>query len=379
MNDKDKKQGLYLLLVATAIIIPLIIGISYAYFVANISGSSSTLSGTAVTSMSFSLDMTNNSYVNATNILPIDDYTVNDEASSGTFSIVAGANPYPIVFSLSLTDITIPTELKTADFKWMVTCVTDGENYDIASGSFENYTSGDLEMATNIPINANTTEDYEIRFWVSNTNNNQVDILNKSFSAKVKASGEFVTTRIPSTYQEVEWLGSSGTQYIKSGVMTNGILKQSTEIQPSRISARQLSGSDYGWYFGVNADNYYENSAVSTGIMPSLDSFDHLAMITNYTGSTRTLYVNGSSSISTASIASSSLNKEIYIYRLNASTAYYVTAKIKSFKISSNGNLSRYLIPCYRKSDSVAGFYDLVNGGFYTNQGSGTFSVGNDV
>lgn len=37
------------------------------------------------------------------------------------------------------------------------------------------------------------------------------------------------------------------------------------------------------------------------------------------------------------------------------------------------------LVPCYRKADTVIGFYDVVNDVFYTNEGTGTFVKGPDV
>ena len=37
------------------------------------------------------------------------------------------------------------------------------------------------------------------------------------------------------------------------------------------------------------------------------------------------------------------------------------------------------LVPCYRKSDSEPGFYDVINNIFYTNVGTGTFGVGPDA
>lgn len=375
----NKKQGLYLSLVATAIIIPLIISFSYAYFAANISGSGSNMSGNVVTGMSFNLNMQNNAYISATNILPIEDYDVDDMAEVGTFTVEAGANPYPISYSISLTDITIPAELKTADFKWKVTCISNGAPYDVATGSFANYTTDDLELATGLLIDPSSTEDFEIRLWITNTDSNQIDILNKSFSGKVKIAGEYITSKIPDTYQEVEWLGSSGTQYIKTGVMTtNGITKQSTEIQVSRLSQRQLSGNDYGWYFEVTANNYYGNGS-AVNVMPSTESFDKLSIISNYGAGTRRLYVNGSFFTTNTASTSSGLNKEIYIFRLNASNAYAMTAKIKSFKISTSGELKRYFVPCYRKADNAAGFYDLVSKTFFDNKGTGSFTVGNDV
>ena len=37
------------------------------------------------------------------------------------------------------------------------------------------------------------------------------------------------------------------------------------------------------------------------------------------------------------------------------------------------------LVPCYRKSDGEIGMYDLINGTFFANLGTGTFDKGNDV
>ena len=53
---------------------------------------------------------------------------------------------------------------------------------------------------------------------------------------------------------------------------------------------------------------------------------------------------------------------------------------IYSLKFWTNSSTLAYdFVPCYRKSDSVAGMYDRVNRVFYTNDGSGTFAVGSDV
>lgn len=44
-----------------------------------------------------------------------------------------------------------------------------------------------------------------------------------------------------------------------------------------------------------------------------------------------------------------------------------------------DGDLVRDFIPCYRKLDNVAGLYDMVNDEFYTNIGTGTFTLGPNV
>ena len=48
-------------------------------------------------------------------------------------------------------------------------------------------------------------------------------------------------------------------------------------------------------------------------------------------------------------------------------------------EIMNEGKPFRHFIPCYRKSDNVIGLYDLVEGTFYTNSGTGTFTKGSDV
>ena len=55
------------------------------------------------------------------------------------------------------------------------------------------------------------------------------------------------------------------------------------------------------------------------------------------------------------------------------------SGKMWYFQIYDNWVLVRDLVPCYRKSDSVIGLYDLVNNQFYTNSWTGTFTKWADV
>lgn len=60
------------------------------------------------------------------------------------------------------------------------------------------------------------------------------------------------------------------------------------------------------------------------------------------------------------------------------STGGTTTARIYFFKIHSHGKLIRNYVPCYRKSDNKAGFYDTVNHTFNPSIGSAEFVAGND-
>ena len=63
----------------------------------------------------------------------------------------------------------------------------------------------------------------------------------------------------------------------------------------------------------------------------------------------------------------------------NGSPASRPQLTIYSCKLYQDEILLRDYIPCYRKSDSAIGLYDLINDEFYPNSGTGTFLKGVDV
>jgi hypothetical protein len=59
-----------------------------------------------------------------------------------------------------------------------------------------------------------------------------------------------------------------------------------------------------------------------------------------------------------------------------SSATYCCHAKLYRCKCVKSDSLVRDFIPAMRNSDNVVGLYDMVNGGFYTNAGSGKFIRG---
>ena len=72
---------------------------------------------------------------------------------------------------------------------------------------------------------------------------------------------------------------------------------------------------------------------------------------------------------------------ELYIFAWNEGQARYINsgARIYQLKFTVNGIVEADFVPCYRKSDNVAGMYDLIGKQFLTNAGTGTFTVGADI
>lgn len=189
-------------------------------------------------------------------------------------------------------------------------------------------------------------------------------------------------SRLPAGYTEVAYIQSSGTQWVNSDVVSTISTKISLDFSVV------TSGSD-DVICGVISPNIcigYSETAIKGSFkhgvgwsteVPSNVVGRHTASIENgiftLDGTTQTF--TGLSSYSTA--------QKIYLFAAAYSqgsdgTYGKVSAKVYSAKIYDNGTLVRDFVPCIN-ADNAVGLYDLVNGQFYGNSGTGTFTAGDVV
>ena len=189
------------------------------------------------------------------------------------------------------------------------------------------------------------------------------------------------TDNVPAEYQEVEYIQSSGTQYIDTGL--KGQLD--FEIDFQALNASDTNGDAY--YFGQRQNGstirfalikYNDNFHLMTGSNGMWNgSFDTNRHMVNFTSSGATIDgVTYSVDWGTGS-AGTTLNFLLFAANYNGTMKYNGGMRIYSAKFYQSSTLVRDLVPCYRISDGVAGMYDKVNSVFYTNAGTGTFSIGN--
>ena len=193
MENKDKSSAFYKLLILTAAVVPLIISLSYAYFVARIKGNetSTVVNVGAVTEgVNISLDTENDGYIYLRNAIPIIDEQKEDYAGKSIFTVRTGANEYNAKYSIQLTDITIGENLKP-DLKWELRCTTGSNTNSIASGNFASYTSGNILLKDNLVLAPSSSEDYELLIWIAESGEDQSYVMNQTFSAKVMIEGEY--------------------------------------------------------------------------------------------------------------------------------------------------------------------------------------------
>ena len=184
-----------------------------------------------------------------------------------------------------------------------------------------------------------------------------------------------VSNSIPSGYKKLEYIQSSGTQYIDTGFKPN----QSTKIELDVLSAEGRS-SNIPYIFGTQdrSNNYfvatwvlgYGSGMVTTGIN-LYDGEFHVVKVEN-----GALYKDGSI-IAQRTVSSFSIDVPIFLFAVNSSrqSIGYGACKLRSCKIYDNGTLVRDFIPC-KNASGVIGLWDDVNSVFYGNAGTGTFTAG---
>lgn len=192
----------------------------------------------------------------------------------------------------------------------------------------------------------------------------------------------YSASRLPSTFQEVEYLESTGTQYIDSGLLsTNDNYEFTAKIKHTNIvNATYMFGSTNGFNVSVQNNVYRATGQVITNITPSTTSFDKIVLKSLTTTNTIELEINNISQ--QATYTNWVYGAIVVVFGVGTSqtqVASLSNIQLSELKIKINGTLTRNFVPCYRKVDNVAGLYDLVNGVFYTNAGTGTFIVGGNV
>lgn len=194
------------------------------------------------------------------------------------------------------------------------------------------------------------------------------------------------TTLLPKEYQEVEYIESTGKQYIDTNFIPSGKeLRIITSFEYVRDHNRlSLFGnnSSVPYYLTVygSVPLFYvgSSSAISCGKQTALNT--KYILDVEVKDGVITAKWDGEESTATYT-GNLNTQNEYYIFGSNANGSLAESDsgyRLFSFKIYDDDTLVRDYIPCYRKSDNVIGLYDLVNNEFYENAGTEVFLKGDD-
>lgn len=212
---------------------------------------------------------------------------------------------------------------------------------------------------------------------------------------------------IPSGYEQLTYLESTGTQYIDTGIKVEDIYGfdikyQSTGKIPNKAATIMVSALNA--IMGVNAVqdaaiksfdtkiwfSYTDTKQSITAMMFGGTSFsipyatldEYYNTIHHITFETDgTVLYNGTVKGSAArrTDPEKMTNKGITLYlfdvhNLWGTYRFYSQTRMYDVKFfAQDGTLLGDFVPCKRVSDSVLGMYDVVSGTFFINQGTGTF------
>ena len=198
------------------------------------------------------------------------------------------------------------------------------------------------------------------------------------WDTQVRPSG-----RLPSAYQEVEWIQSSWTQYIILWNSFKTSYKAVIDFQMTVIWGDYIplwiKYSKKRYWIDVYNSKFMVNGWGQTWINTiSEDTNRHTITIDK--GTARVDWNNYS-----VSYTNYTFSQWIWVFCYNEydkSPQYNYKSSNKLYKLDiydENWSHIYDIVPCYRKSDNVIWLYDLVNDTFYTNSWTWTFTKWPDV
>lgn len=204
---------------------------------------------------------------------------------------------------------------------------------------------------------------------------------------------------LPSAYQEVEYIESSGTQYIDTWYIITPNTEVSADFQFTSTSSQAMvfwiwqDSNTSSW---INFNVYIAGASVWSAWLSdwtTSSSWNNTSVSANTNRNkfvlnnwTFKIYDSGWTLINTTNTNTTISRNATHSFWIFARRETYYSAfrnfsswKLYWLQIKENWTLTKDLVPCYRKSDDVIWLYDLVNDTFYTNSWTWIFTKWPDV
>lgn len=196
--------------------------------------------------------------------------------------------------------------------------------------------------------------------------------------------------RLPSEYQEVEYIENTGTQYIITDLLFPKEL-ENPKIEWGFMQIAVPSGDNMIFGYWSSGSIYYEvyNSTTLSYASIGKNHYDRISnsnltkdMFIAGVMTKETMYLNEYSYATNAEDTIDQSVRPMAIFAWNSSSGRTYTnkgARIYYLRFYDGNTKMADYVPCYRKSDGEIGMYDTVTKTFYTNAGTDTFLKGADI
>lgn len=179
---------------------------------------------------------------------------------------------------------------------------------------------------------------------------------------------------LPDGYTQLEYIESTGTQYINTGLNPTQDFAISLRALTSQTGSYTMVGSDISWTgngFSIGVSFAHYGSQTLDPINVYNDGNEHEITLTN------NVLASDGVNIHTFGLQTFSINYPIFLFANNraGSPREHTTMRLWSAKIMAGETDLMVLVPCKNPSGDV-GLYDLENHQFYGNSGTGVFTSG---
>lgn len=188
---------------------------------------------------------------------------------------------------------------------------------------------------------------------------------------------------LPAEYLQLPYISSSGSQYIKTGIVPNGakvkvdIKYRFVKVEPETFAFGYWNNDGYGTAIGNSSNSQVRYRVYKTAdYYGSVDAALHEVSLNGPEGT----FIDGKLVSSELSEVADMGTCEYYVFGRNlvtgkSSSPNLAAVCIYHLAIDLDGKPVRDFVPCRRQSDGELGLYDLVNGDFYDNDGTGEFGA----
>ena len=224
-----------------------------------------------------------------------------------------------------------------------------------------------------------------------------LNLIASMFLSKLTISGNTEQRNLPEGYTQVEYLQSTGTQWIVTDITSDQDTGIYLEAAFDEIVPVEAGSNPSNIFLGCVNNNFYISSSSLTGNFSfgrksgtgATDNGDTGIIADTLKHTFKNNYLNDGLFVvddteKTVSEATFTNNYGMAIFRTTYSSApgYYNTpckAKIYRIKISQGAEVIHDIFPCTRDTDSKPGMYDTMTDTFMTNAGTGEFMAGAEV
>ena len=187
------------------------------------------------------------------------------------------------------------------------------------------------------------------------------------------AYGETIT--LPAGYTRLEYIQSTGTQYIDTGIKQQdgdefGLVYQQITLDTSYRSlfGASVSGSAGSLYISQTSSDTWVGNVRVTSLRPNTNK--HTLSWTVSSSSDQSIVIDEINyNVAIQIIPNADLSVKVFARN---ETQSKMIGKVYGYYQKRNGEYLINLVPA-KDSNNVIGMYDTVSGRFFTNQGSGDF------